>query len=596
MKFRNQNPGLFVGFSLDSETAMEHGVDYNPYVLREWRQWLTATGIYDPVNGEYKGQARKPYFTGISEFNAQMGTSFANWDDIDPRSSSAVYFQEEWKRWIETLIDHYNRDMTNWIIGAGCPENRIFGHQNEELHPRAFESTERTADSSPGAYGITVYSSRTDWTTQQNWNMNWGLFEYNPMSSEYQTNFSSIESVWNGGAHIICPYQWYGQGQPLYVMSSSMFGYATEDFYSQYKNTPQKPRLWNEDPQTAIYGLYGMYDSAQKSSGTDVAQVQPAAVEGIPKNSISLRNQAYITYTVSLPGVTGNQRLYLKLLTGIQDSESNHVGYDVSVIINSAVVRTISQDASWWRRWEPALIDLTSYAGTTISLQLKNNQDQLMCLGEPRIYKVSDDLSAPANPTLLTAAATGSKTVQLNWNESSSQGVVEYKIYRSNTQDFTPSEANFIAFTNTNSYTDENNLLPSTAYYYKVSAVDQAGNESISTLVYAATTLADDITAPNQVTAVYVTVDDNNKKISIFWNPSDAVDLKEYRVYRSTHQNFPISGEYLLGTTTNTSFEDRNTEFLIENAGYYYKVTAVDKNQNESYESQVVTGVVTDAS
>src|SRR5207302_601632 len=62
------NPNLLVAVTIDSETLLNDNpglgyTDYNPVVLQEWRQWMSNTGIYDPVNGQYKGQGRNPPLT-----------------------------------------------------------------------------------------------------------------------------------------------------------------------------------------------------------------------------------------------------------------------------------------------------------------------------------------------------------------------------------------------------------------------------------------------------------------------------------------------------------------------------------------------------
>src|SRR5262249_21206011 len=89
-----------------------------------------------------------------------------------------------------------------------------------------------------------------------------------------------------------------------------------------------------------------------------------------------------------------------------------------------------------------------------------------------------EDNQPPTAPATLTA--TGSLgQVSLSWSASTDNiGVTGYSVYRSTTSGFTPSTANRIAQVTGTSYTDTG-LAPGT-YYYKVQAVDAAGNLSAS--------------------------------------------------------------------------------------------------------------------
>ena len=87
------------------------------------------------------------------------------------------------------------------------------------------------------------------------------------------------------------------------------------------------------------------------------------------------------------------------------------------------------------------------------------------------------DTQAPTVPTGLTAAASGS-TVALTWTASTDNvGVSGYDVHRSATTGFTPGPATKIGtVTSGTSYTDA--ARPVGTWYYKVVAVDAAGNAS----------------------------------------------------------------------------------------------------------------------
>lgn len=90
------------------------------------------------------------------------------------------------------------------------------------------------------------------------------------------------------------------------------------------------------------------------------------------------------------------------------------------------------------------------------------------------------DTTAPSAPSNLSASVTAETTVSLNWNDNAaSDGVSYYTVYRSETSGFTPSSGNDLGTATSSAYTDST-IDINTTYYYKVTAVDAAGNVSSS--------------------------------------------------------------------------------------------------------------------
>jgi hypothetical protein len=86
----------------------------------------------------------------------------------------------------------------------------------------------------------------------------------------------------------------------------------------------------------------------------------------------------------------------------------------------------------------------------------------------------TEDATPPSAPGLLTATG-GAGSTALSWGAATDNvGVVRYDVFRSTTAGFTPSVANRVAQRTTTTYTDAG-LTPA-IYYYRVQAVDQAGN------------------------------------------------------------------------------------------------------------------------
>lgn len=86
------------------------------------------------------------------------------------------------------------------------------------------------------------------------------------------------------------------------------------------------------------------------------------------------------------------------------------------------------------------------------------------------------DTSAPSNVTGTTAVVSGN-AIKLTWNASTDagSGVDYYNIYRSTSSGFIPSSSNRIASTVNTEFLDSS--VASGTFYYKVQAVDKAGNE-----------------------------------------------------------------------------------------------------------------------
>jgi fibronectin type 3 domain-containing protein len=88
------------------------------------------------------------------------------------------------------------------------------------------------------------------------------------------------------------------------------------------------------------------------------------------------------------------------------------------------------------------------------------------------------DTTPPTPPTSLNATAAPGQ-VSLSWSGASdAAGIARYNVHRSSTPGFTPAAGNRIAQPTGTSYVDAG--LVGGTYYYRVTAVDPAGNESAS--------------------------------------------------------------------------------------------------------------------
>lgn len=180
----------------------------------------------------------------------------------------------------------------------------------------------------------------------------------------------------------------------------------------------------------------------------------------------------------------------------------------------------------------------------------------------------------PMVPTGLSATAFSGSRIDLAWNVSA--GAAGYNVKRS-----TASGGPYatIASSTATHYSDTG-LSESTTYYYVVSAVNSAGQSDDSTEA-AATTLNSAPAAPVNLVA---TADGGS--ITLDWADNGEGDLAGYNIYRST-----ASGSYVAVLAAGIPQSTYADHTAINGTTYYYVVTAVDIETNESPYSNEVAAV-----
>lgn len=106
------------------------------------------------------------------------------------------------------------------------------------------------------------------------------------------------------------------------------------------------------------------------------------------------------------------------------------------------------------------------------------------------------DTTPPAGPTNLSATG-GVGFVELAWSTNTESDLAGYNVYRANSSGGNFTKLN-VSLVNTSAYSD-NNVSASTSYFYKVSAVDNSGNESVLSSEVSATTESGGTTSPGVV-------------------------------------------------------------------------------------------------
>ncbi|MFQ6615862.1 MAG: FG-GAP-like repeat-containing protein, partial [Fidelibacterota bacterium] len=181
------------------------------------------------------------------------------------------------------------------------------------------------------------------------------------------------------------------------------------------------------------------------------------------------------------------------------------------------------------------------------------------------------DETAPSAPTGVVAEA-GDTEITLTWNQNPETDVGKYRIYG----DTSPAPVTKVDSTTTIGDTTRTitGLINYTTYYYRITAVDNAGNESgYSAEVSIAPR---DLTPPAAPTGLVAEAGD--RQVTLTWNRNDEDDADKYRIYGGTTPapTTPVDSTLSPGDTTKT------ITGLANGTTYYYHITAVDTANNES--------------
>jgi fibronectin type 3 domain-containing protein len=184
------------------------------------------------------------------------------------------------------------------------------------------------------------------------------------------------------------------------------------------------------------------------------------------------------------------------------------------------------------------------------------------------IVSATPQSSVPAAPTGLIASAS-SERVTLAWTASS--GATSYNVKRAASAS---GPFNTIAAGVTATGYSDTAVVNGTTYYYVVSAVN-AGGESPNSIVVSATPRATTTTVlpPTELHAE----PSDYGAIKLHWEQSRSANITKNKIYRATVSG----GPYTLVATISRADSYRDSH-LTRGKTYYYVVTAVDANGNES--------------
>ncbi|MCW2804801.1 MAG: hypothetical protein JWN06_3018 [Propionibacteriaceae bacterium] len=199
---------------------------------------------------------------------------------------------------------------------------------------------------------------------------------------------------------------------------------------------------------------------------------------------------------------------------------------------------------------------------------------------------IVNDTTAPAAPADVTTSVDGS-SVTVNWSASTDDtAVTGYALHRGSSADFTVSDSNRVKEGVTGLTVTDADLAVGT-YYYKVVALDAAGNASSASP--SASAEVSDTTAPTAPSGLTATA--SGQTVTLKWTAStDAVGVTKYTVYRGASVGFtPDASSKVADVTSGVTYTDSN----VAAGDQYYKVVASDAASNASAASDAAKVTVT---
>lgn len=311
--FAHEHPDLFVGVVLDADTYMNPFFqgkalfDYNPGMLRQFRDWLRGSGPYQrhpPAGVPDLSAYRRRHALTLAEVKSLAGRDWKSWNDVEPPrrtpglldpltapDEQPIWKNPWWNLWDEFrkhIVDLHYDDLSTWAHEAGLPRDRIFSAQGlvqdgPERMPFAVRvaSQSRSYDSAGvsiegaiprnGHLGAIVYgrTARNElelenghafFATLGRMDDGWAIVEYNntdlsmpTVPPEYAMAYKTFRDAFNYGSREVSAMAWNGSngifiGKPGYVPHTSWRNTPAEDamrdFLVSHADVPRGARLW----------------------------------------------------------------------------------------------------------------------------------------------------------------------------------------------------------------------------------------------------------------------------------------------------------------------------------------------------------------
>lgn len=192
------------------------------------------------------------------------------------------------------------------------------------------------------------------------------------------------------------------------------------------------------------------------------------------------------------------------------------------------------------------------------------------------------DLTPPDSPTTLAAIIDVNGDPELTWTNAVASDVVKLEIQRKPEGGFY--DTTFTLENETlETYTDVTTTY-GTLYYYHIRAVDDFDN--VSPWSNEVSVVAQDTTAPSTPTNPAVVSEETRANVS--WTKSPESDVAAYRIYQSLNDVM-----FSLAREVTDFWSSAYVKDLTDGLTYYFQVSAVDNEGNESAKSASVSTLIT---
>jgi fibronectin type 3 domain-containing protein len=333
--------------------------------------------------------------------------------------------------------------------------------------------------------------------------------------------------------------------------------------------TERKSKQYN--PMTGDYILLVEPDIDGVDNGTYffywTYAPEPPTVNVLP----SLDNDGNVELSWRDP--TDTDIAYYNIYRGISPDFPTDLAHRISIPGN--VTGTTFQDASWLPNGQyfygVTAVDNTGHESA------KSNVINTTVL----------DSTAPGNPTVLPPQdfpIDNDGIVNLSWTPSMDGDLQSFRLYRAKYAGFPLNSTYLITNLSSTSYPDY--ILYNGIYFYRVTAVDDNGLESLGSNEVNTTVLDSVNPAPPQ----NLTWKQRDRQIILNWSKSNALDLQFYYIFRATQPILNISTLNPIANTSRLSWIDLD----LPPGLYYYAIIAVDLNERRSSISNTVSITITE--
>lgn len=192
----------------------------------------------------------------------------------------------------------------------------------------------------------------------------------------------------------------------------------------------------------------------------------------------------------------------------------------------------------------------------------------------------------PASGLVVEQAEDG--LIFIGWVKNTDRDLSAYIVYRS---EYDQNNFRAVDTTAINYFVDEHRSYDTTYFYY-VTAIDVAGNQSARSIIISAKSpnLSSPKSPVNFIVHGYHV--GPVRFLQLEWKPNQESDLTGYRIYRSNASSVKIDPSSLIALVQFAFYRDTTISQL--NTPYYYAVTAIDAGGKESDPSSINGDVITD--